>query len=197
MDHPLVQYMGPNRLASYNHHGALVSKKKTPRGVPRNLKKYCSYINSGIFGQPELFDPKLTRHFLQSARRAHAHISSSWSAWTGMHGPACMNRHAWTGMHAACMLYAACMSRHAWTDMHEPVCTMLMQQLAAAACMRACVVARVIDTVYRISWFTARRRPGRGESTFRIEIFANITRGQKDELGTLKYFPFIKKINWI
>ena len=50
------------------------------RGIP--VKK------SGIFGQPELFDPKSTRHFLQYARRAHARISSSW------HEPACMNRHA-------------------------------------------------------------------------------------------------------
>jgi hypothetical protein len=46
------------------------------------------HIKTGIFGQPELFDPKLTRHFLQYARRAHARISSSW------HEPACMDRHA-------------------------------------------------------------------------------------------------------
>jgi hypothetical protein len=45
-------------------------------------------IKSGIFDQPDLFDPKLTRHFLQYARRAHARISSSW------HEPACMGRHA-------------------------------------------------------------------------------------------------------
>jgi hypothetical protein len=45
-------------------------------------------IKTGTFGQPELFDPKLTRHFLQYARRAHARISSIW------HEPACMNRHA-------------------------------------------------------------------------------------------------------
>ena len=45
-------------------------------------------IKSCIFDQPDLFGPKLTRHFLQYARRAHARISSSW------HEPACMDRHA-------------------------------------------------------------------------------------------------------
>jgi hypothetical protein len=45
-------------------------------------------IKSGIFDQPELFGPKLTQHFLQYARRAHARINSSW------HEPACMDRHA-------------------------------------------------------------------------------------------------------
>jgi len=48
--------------------------------------------------------------------------------------------------------------------------------------MRACVAAFVIDT---ISQLTRRRRPRRGESNFRIEIFTNIGHGQKDELGGL------------
>jgi hypothetical protein len=51
-------------------------------GICSLLWKYVilvaySVIKSGIFGQPDLFDPKLTRHFLQYARRAHARISSS------------------------------------------------------------------------------------------------------------------------
>jgi hypothetical protein len=84
-----------------------------------------------MFDEPELFDRKLTRHFLQYARRAHARISSSW------HEPACMDRHAWTGMHAACMLHAACMDQHAWTGMHEPVCMLMQQLLLMRACVRA------------------------------------------------------------
>ena len=46
--------------------------------------------------------------------------------------------------------------------------------------MRACVAAFVIDTIYEL---TRRRRPGRGESNFRIEIFAKVRHGQKGELG--------------
>jgi hypothetical protein len=51
---------------------------------------------------------------------------------------------------------------------------------AAAACMRACVAAFVIDTIYEL---TRRRRPGRGESNFRIEIFEINGYEQKGELG--------------
>ena len=51
---------------------------------------------------------------------------------------------------------------------------------AAAACMRACVAAFVIDIIYQL---TRRRRPGRGESNFRIEIFEINGYGQKGELG--------------
>jgi hypothetical protein len=36
-----------------------------------------------------------------------------------------------------------------------------------------------------IRWFTARRRPRRGESNFSIEILVNIYGGQKDEFGGL------------
>jgi hypothetical protein len=53
---------------------------------------------------------------------------------------------------------------------------------ADAACMRACVAASVIDTIYRL---TRRRRPGRGESNFRIEICEKNGYGQKGELGAL------------
>ena len=53
---------------------------------------------------------------------------------------------------------------------------------AAAACMRACVAAFVIDTIYEL---TRRRRPRRGESNFRMEIFEINGHGQKDELGAL------------
>ena len=51
-----------------------------------------NHFKTGTFGQPDLFDPKLTRHFLQYARRAHARISSSWHAC--MNEPASMTRHA-------------------------------------------------------------------------------------------------------
>jgi hypothetical protein len=71
------------------------------------------------------------------------------------------------------------MNRHAWTGMHEPACMHADAAAAAAACVRAYVVARVISAQTR-----ARRRPGRGESNFRVEIFVNIRRGQKDELET-------------
>jgi hypothetical protein len=53
---------------------------------------------------------------------------------------------------------------------------------AAAACMRACVAAFVIDTIYEL---TRRRRPGRGESNFRIEKFEKNGYGQKGELGAV------------
>jgi hypothetical protein len=59
----------------------------------------------------------------------------------------------------------------------------LQQQQLLRACMRACVAAFVIDTIYEL---TRRRRPGRGESNFRIEIFAKVRGGQKGELGTLR-----------
>ena len=49
--------------------------------------------------------------------------------------------------------------------------------------MRACVAARVIDTMYPQIYSS--RRPRRGESNFRIEIFANIGGGQKGEFGGL------------
>jgi hypothetical protein len=57
------------------------------------------------------------------------------------------------------MLHAACMNRHAWTGMHEPAC-MLIQQLLLlrAMCMPACVVARVIDTMYQLMYSSAQIR---------------------------------------
>ena len=84
----------------------------------------------------------------------------------GMHGL----RHAWPAacMHA-CMYaaaVAACMPT--WTGMHEPACMLLLQQLllvkevAAAACMRACVAARVIDTMYQLIYSSAQTRRGAG-----------------------------------
>ena len=101
----------------------------------------------------------------------HGHAAWAWL----LHGhaaaskPGCMvhgmlllqNRDAW------CM---AC--RFSSSSMHE-------QQLLRA-CMRACVAAFVIDTIYEL---TRRRRPGRGESNFRIEIFEINGPGQKGELG--------------
>jgi hypothetical protein len=56
---------------------------------------------------------------------------------------------------------------------------MSLQKLLRA-CMRACVAAFVIDTIYEL---TRRRRPRRGESNFRIEIFEINGYGQKGELG--------------
>ena len=56
----------------------------------------------------------------------------------------------------------------------------LQQQQLLRACMRACVAAFVIDTIYEL---TRRRRPRRGESNFRVEIFEINGHGQKDELG--------------
>jgi hypothetical protein len=50
------------------------------------------------------------------------------------------------------------------------------------ACVRAWVAACVIDTIYEL---TRRRRPRRGESNFRIEIFEKNRHGQKGELGGL------------
>jgi hypothetical protein len=52
--------------------------------------------------------------------------------------------------------------------MHEPVC-MLIQQLlaAAAACMRARVVARVIDTMYQLIYSSAQTRAWRIEFSYR------------------------------
>jgi hypothetical protein len=44
---------------------------------PADSEDPYAQIKSSIFGQPELFDPKLTWHFLQYARRARTRISSS------------------------------------------------------------------------------------------------------------------------
>ena len=84
-----------------------------------------------------------------SSRAAAASMAAAWACCcfkTGMHG-------AW---HAAaskpgCMVHG--MS--------------LQQQQLLRACMRACVAAFVIDTIYEL---TRRRRPRRGESNFRMEI---------------------------
>jgi hypothetical protein len=59
---------------------------------------------------------------------------------------------------------------------------LLQQQQLLRACVRACVAAFVIDTIYEL---TRRRRPRRGESNFRMEIFEINGHGQKDELGAL------------
>jgi hypothetical protein len=56
--------------------------------------------------------------------------------------PACMNLYAWTGMHAAAAV-------------------------AAAACMRACVVARVVDTMYQPIYSSAQTRAWRIEFSYR------------------------------
>jgi hypothetical protein len=46
------------------------------------------------------------------------------------------------------------MDRHA--GMHEPACMRVRAvAAAAAACMRACVVARVIDTMYQLIYSSA------------------------------------------
>jgi hypothetical protein len=84
-----------------------------------------------------------------------------------------------TGMHAA--WYAAA-SKPACVlhGMHVASAATALEAAAAAACMRACVTAFVIDTIYQL---TRRRRPGRGESIFRIEIFEINGHGQKGELG--------------
>ena len=67
---------------------------------------------------------------------------------------------------------------------------LLQQQQLLRACMRACVAAFVIDTIYEL---TRRRRPRRGESNFRIEIFEINGHGQKDELGEL--FPELANLS--
>ena len=51
---------------------------------------------------------------------------------------------------AVCMMHAACMNRHAWNGMHEPACMLQQQLLLLRACVRACVVARVIGTMYQL-----------------------------------------------
>ena len=61
-------------------------------------------------------------------------------------------------MHAA---DAACMNWHAWTGMHAAAAA------AAAMCMRACVVARVIDTVYQLIYSSAQTWAWRIEFSYR------------------------------
>jgi hypothetical protein len=70
--------------------------------------------------------------------------------------------HTGTGMHAACMLHVACMNRRAWTGMHAAAAT------AAAACMRACVVTRVIDTMYQLIYSSAQTQTWRIGFPYRI-----------------------------
>ena len=61
------------------------------------------------------------------------------------------------------------MNRHAWTGMHDPACMLMQQQLlkAAAAYMRACVVARVIGTMYQLIYSSAQTRAWRIEFSCR------------------------------
>jgi hypothetical protein len=47
------------------------------------------------------------------------------------------------------------MNRHAWTGMNVERTGMHATAAAAAACMRACVVARVIDTMYQLIYSSA------------------------------------------
>ena len=65
---------------------------------------------------------------------------------------------------------------HAASKLYDMLPLQQQQQL-----LRACVAAFAIDT---ISQLTRRRRPGRGESNFRIEIFEKNGPGKKGELGT-------------
>jgi hypothetical protein len=65
----------------------------------RNTLKHAQvvrrpFIKTGVrtFDRPTLSSAKWTRHFLQYARRTHAHISSNWHAC--MNEPVCMSRHA-------------------------------------------------------------------------------------------------------
>ena len=73
---------------------------------------------------------------------------------------------AWTG--------TACMNRHACRFSSSSCC----------CCVRACVRGRLRDRQHIPADATRRRRPGRGESNFRIEIFMKNQYGQKDEFGT-------------
>ena len=74
-----------------------------------------------------------------------------------------------------CRFVHACLpaAGDACVPVHGPVCMTGIHAAsaaaAAAACMRACVDASVIDTMFQLIY--TRRRPGRGESNFRIEIF--------------------------
>ena len=69
-------------------------------------------------------------------------------------------------MHAACCMHEpACMDRHAWTGMHADAAA------AAAACMRACVVARVIDTMYLLIYSSAQTQAWRIGSSFPSSSF--------------------------
>jgi hypothetical protein len=52
------------------------------------------------------------------------------------------------------------MNRDAWTGMHGDAA-------AAAACMRACVVARVIDTMYQLIYSSAQTQAWRMEFSYR------------------------------
>ena len=80
-----------------------------------------------------------------------------------------------------CMVHGMLLlqNRDAWC---MACCCFTQQQLLLRACVRACVAAFVIDTIYEL---TRRRRPRRGESNFRIEIFEINGCGQKGEFGGL------------
>jgi hypothetical protein len=71
------------------------------------------------------------------------------------------------------------MNRHAWMLLHA------VAAAAAAACMRACAAAHVIDTMYQLIYSSAQTQAWRMEFSYScIGIFADISRGQKDELET-------------
>jgi hypothetical protein len=111
------------------------------------------------------------------------------AASSSQHGHGCCMAAAWACCMGMAAAWACCCFK---TGMHgawhaaasKPGCMVhgmsLQQQQLLRACMRACVAAFVIDTIYEL---TRRRRPGRGESNFRIEIFAKVRHGQKGELG--------------
>ena len=103
------------------------------------------------------------------------------AASSSQHGHGCCMAAAWACCMGMAAAWACCCFK---TGMHgawhaaasKPGCMVhgmsLQQQQLLRAFMRACVAAFVIDTIYEL---TRRRRPRRGESNFRIEIFENNT----------------------
>jgi hypothetical protein len=103
---------------------------------------------SAVGGIPNKQQPAATSMGMATAWLLHGHAAWAWL----LHGHAAASK-------PGCMVHG--MS--------------LQQQQLLRACMRACVAAFVIDTIYEL---TRRRRPMRGESNFRIDIFAKVRGGQ-------------------
>ena len=88
------------------------------------------YLTSQTFltlNQPGIF-------YSTHAVRTHASAAAGMNrhAWTGMHEPACMDRHA-------CCMHAACMNRHAWTGMRACMNRHACCCSSCCCCVYACV----------------------------------------------------------
>ena len=103
---------------------------------------------------------------------------------TGAIGALDMSRHAC--MQLLLLVLRACM--HGWTDMHGPACmnrhACCCCSSSCCCCLHVCVRGYLRDRHLVSADVQLGANPSRrGESNFRIEIFAKVRNGQKGEFG--------------